>query len=206
MCVAREKGQPVQQIVEPLGPVARTLLACWRQLPARDCVPDRRSFDPMAVARILPVIAVLERSGDDVWRFRVAGSEIERRWGRKITGFNYFDIDIVSPRAVALMRREFRQVAEWPCGSWSRWQVEFHSGRHAVIETLRLPMRANDGQVSLIVACSEELEEAVPPPIDGPREIIRIVEQRFLDLGAGCPAESLVADVESGPKPPATAS
>ena len=184
----------MQQPVEAFGPVARTLLACWRELPARDCVPDRRSFDPMAVVRILPVISVLERSIDgDAWRFRVAGSEIERRWGRKFTGLDYFAVDIVSPRAVELLRQEFRGVVEQPCGSWSRRLVEYRSGRQAIIETLRLPLRANDGQVNLILSCSEELQEAAPPQVDGPREIIRIVQQRFFDIGAGLPAESLIA-------------
>ncbi len=196
----------MQQSVDLLGPVARMLLACWQQLPARDCVPDRRSFDPMSIARILPVISVLEWSKeDDGWRFRVAGSEIEGRWARKLTGFDYFGVDIVLDQVAALLRREFRQVAEWPCGSWSRRAVEFHSGRLAIIETLRLPLRAIDGEVKLILSCSEEMKDAIPPHIDGPREIIRIVEQRFLDLGAGCPAENIIATGGGTEKPAGTA-
>jgi len=97
------------------------LLECWRTLPACECVPDRRDFDPMAIPRLLPVISLLQRPADgEEWHFRVAGSEIERRWGRNFTGLDYLGIDIVSPRAAAAIRREFELVTEFPCGSWSQ--------------------------------------------------------------------------------------
>ena len=49
---------------------------------------DRKALcnEPMSIARILPIVSLLERTGPDDWRFRLVGTEIERRWGRKITG------------------------------------------------------------------------------------------------------------------------
>lgn len=145
----------------------------------------------MAVVRILPVISIIEREGEDAWRFRLVGTEIERRWGRVITGTACYDG--VSPAAVAVMRRELKNIVEWPCGSWSRRRVEFRSGRVAAIETLRLPLRAGDGAVSQILSCSGELGDTpLLASADPTREIIRITEQEYLDIGAGRPAEGAI--------------
>jgi hypothetical protein len=192
----------VDDIAGRVGPVARQLLDYWRSLPARDFVPERHSFDPMAITGILPMISMLQRLGDDEWRFRLAGTEIERRWQRILTGANYLEIDIVSSAAADGMRREFQGVVGRPCGSWSQRYVRFQSGRAAVIETLRLPLRAADGGISLIVGCSEEFGDRTPPQVDAPCEIIRIAEQHFFDIGAGRPdkgALDTTRDDSSGP-------
>jgi hypothetical protein len=183
----------VQEIVGRLGPIARQLLECWVALPARDFVPDRRDFDPMTIVRILPVVSLLQRVGDAEWRFRLAGTEIERRWERRLTGMNYLGADILSPQVADAMRHEFRRIVERPCGSWSQRNVRFQSGRAAIIETLRLPLRADDGSVSLILSCSGELGDRITPSPDAPREIIQITRQRFFDVGAGDPGDSVLA-------------
>lgn len=173
-------------VVERLGPNARKLLDCWQGLPRREFVPERRAFDPMAIAAILPLVTILERADDD-WRFRLVGSDVERRWGGRYAGRNYLDLDFVSGLAAEAMRREFTTLTGWPCGSWSRRNVAFHSGRRAVIETLRLPFRVGDGSIGQIISCSEELGEPAAATPDGPREIIQITEQQFVDIGAGAP-------------------
>ena len=184
----------MQQIAGRLGPNARQFLDYWTSLPMRALVPDRANFDPMAIARLLPVVSILERTGDDDWRFRLAGTEIERRWAMRLTGASYLDIDFVSRRAADTMRREFRQIVERPCGSWSQRGVVFRSGRGVSIETLRLPLRAANGSISLIISCSSEFRSRTGADSDEPREIIRITEQLFVDIGAGCPAVTALDD------------
>ena len=181
----------MHEIAERLGPIAAELLTCWSRLPAQRCVPDRKSFDPMAITRILPVVSVIERAGIDEWRFRLVGTEIERRWGRNLAGRDV--LDVVSPAAAKIMHREFREIVEQPCGSRSRRRVELVSGRLAAIETLRLPLRANDGSSSLILSCSGELAGLASVGVDPLREIIMITEQEFFDIGAGCPATDAIA-------------
>ena len=186
------------EVAEGVGPVARELLAYWSTLPRREFVPERRHFDPMAIVRILPVITLLERVADDDWRFRVAGTEIERRWERNLTGVPYLGIDILSPRASAAMRHEFNRVVDFPCGSWSRRAVRLQSGRGALVETLRLPLRAGDGSLSLIVSCSAESGDPIEPQADAPQEIIHITAHRFFDIGAGSPDESALDATPEG--------
>ena len=174
-----------------LGPVAAEFLAAWSLLPKRDYVPDRQSFDPMTLPRILPALTILQRLADDEWRFRVIGTEIEGRWGRRLTGLNY--TEIVAPVAAAIMRREFGEIVQRPCGSWSTRRVEFTSGKLVMVETLRLPLRAKDGSSSLILSCSCELPGRTTHGRDQPRTIISMVQQRFLDIGAGVCVESILA-------------
>jgi hypothetical protein len=182
----------VYLIANDMGPVASELLAAWALLPKHECVPYRQSFDPMAVARILPVITLLQRDGDEEWRFRLVGTEVDKRWGRPLTGLKC--VEIATPEMAAIIHREFGEVVRQPCGSWSVRRVEFRSGRCATIETLRLPLRAKDGSVSLILGSSGELAVPTNEAPDRPSAIVTIVQQRFFDIGAGVP----VSDVLSG--------
>lgn len=198
---SRLSGDPsgdcrVSSIAQYMGPVARQLLDAWSALPKRQLVPDRQSFDPMAIARILPVISLLERAGEGEWRFRLIGTALEQRWGRRLTGLDYFTI--ASAEAAAVVRREFAGVVERPCASWSIRCVEYDSGRHAGLEALHLPLRARDGSLSLILSCDGELSGRSPRETDRPMTILRVTRQRFIDIGAGVPAESAL----SGPAQP----
>lgn len=177
-------------ITDNLGPAAAELLAAWALLPKRECVPDRDAFYPMAVARILPVITLLERIDDHEWRFRLVGTEVDRRWGRLLTGLNC--LEIAAPAVTEIIRREFTEVVGRPCGSWSIRRVAFDSGRNATIETLRLPLRAKDGSVSLILGSSGELPSRMVHELDRPSSIVTILEQRFFDIGAGVPVDSVL--------------
>ena len=186
-------GSRVSSIAQYMGPVARQLLEAWSALPRRDFVPDRKSFDPMSIARILPVIDLLERAGEDGWRFRLSGTELELRWGRTLTGADYFSI--VSAGAAPVIRRELAAVVGQPCASWSIRCVEYDSGRRVGMEALRLPLRARDGSVSLILSCSGEPPGRRPRELDRPVRILRVTRQRFIDIGGGLPAENALAGV-----------
>jgi hypothetical protein len=176
----------VDSITGRLQPAALMLLEAWSRLPRQDGVPSRASFDPLSVARILPVISLIQRIGADEWRVRLAGTELERRWGRPLTGLNY--ADVMSPPVTAITFREFEAICSQPCGSWSLRHLELQSGRRLETDTLRLPLRASDGSISLILTSNGELGTDLQCRADPSREIVTVVEQRFLDIGAGIPA------------------
>lgn len=173
------------EVINRLQPVAQELLAAWCALPRRDGVPLRADFDPMSVRRILPVVSLLQRVAEDEWRMRLTGTEIERRWGRTLTGLSY--TDIMSPAAARSTMCEFEAICAQPCGSWSVRHFELSSGRGIAAETLRLPLRAADGSVSLILSASGELSGRFLHEPDKCREVITVIEQRFLDIGGGAP-------------------
>jgi len=172
-------------VIDRFRPTARDLLATWSALPRRDGVPARADFDPMAVHQILPVVSLVERITEGEWRVRLAGTEIERRWGRPLTGLAY--TDIMTPAAAASTLCEFEAICGQPCGSWSVRHLELSSGRRLDIETLRLPLRAADGSVSLILSCGGEVTGRFLHEADQCREVLTVIEQEFLDIGAGTP-------------------
>lgn len=155
------------------------------RLPRQDGVPRRDSFNPMSVPRILPVVSLIQRMENGEWRMRLVGTEIERRWGRVLTGINY--AQITSPEATASTLCEFEAICDRPCGSWSRRTVEVRSGSGFEAETLRLPLRARDGSVSLILSCSGELSGRFLHESDTSCGIMTVMAQEFFDIGYGVP-------------------
>lgn len=185
----------VHPIADQLGSSARELLAAWSLLPKDEHVPYRESFDPMAVVRILPVLTIFERMGDGEWCFRLAGTEIDRRWGRRVTGLSF--AEFVEPKVAPKLRGQFDQVVGTPCGSWSTGEVAFPSGRSATLELLHLPLRAKDGTVSLILGSGDELSARPVRERDQPRSIGSIAHQRFFDIGAGLPSSRALPRVDA---------
>jgi hypothetical protein len=154
-------------------------------LPRADVVPSRAAFDPCEIASILPVISLIERVASNEWRVRLAGTELERRWGRDLVGLSY--AEVLSPQAVEVTHCEFDAICRQPCGSWSLRRLDLHSGRRLQTETLRLPLRDKKGEIGLIVSCNGELTPEVMNDLDHPREIVTVFEQEFFDIGAGIP-------------------
>ncbi|MFZ2007159.1 MAG: PAS domain-containing protein [Stellaceae bacterium] len=175
----------MDSICARLQPASQKLLAAWRRLPRPNIVPERASFDPCDISSILPIISLIERAAPDEWRVRLAGTEIERRWGRELSGLTY--AEMLSSQAVDVTHCEFEAICHQPCGSWSLRHLELRSGRRLQTETLRLPLRDKHGEVSLIVSCNGELSTELMRETDQPREIVTVFEQQFFDIGAGIP-------------------
>lgn len=185
MEAVHKRGGVVDPICARFQPASRKLWTAWWQLPRPDTVPSRADFDPCAIPSILPVISLIERTGVDEWRVRIAGTEIERRWGRELSGLTY--AEMLSSQAVEVTHCEFDAICRQPCGSWSLRHLELRSGRRLQTETLRLPLRDKNGNVTLIVSCNGELNPDLMRAPDQPREIITVFDQQFFDLGAGIP-------------------
>lgn len=168
-----------------LQPASQKLWAAWSALPRPNIVPSRVDFDPCEIPGILPVISLIERASPDEWRVRLAGTELERRWARGLSGLSY--AEMLSSQAVNVTHCEFEAICRQPCGSWSLRHLELRSGRRLQTETFRLPLRDKHGNVSLIVSCNGELSPDQMREPDQPRAIVTVFEQRFLDIGAGIP-------------------
>jgi hypothetical protein len=180
----------VDSIFAQLQPASQKLWAAWSRLPRPDIVPARSSFDPCDIPSVLPFISLIERTTRDEWRVRLAGTELERRWGRELSGLTY--AEVLSSQAVKVTHCEFDAICRQPCGSWSLRHLELRSGRRLQTETLRLPLRDKNGEISLIVSCNGELAPDLMRETDQPREIVTVFEQEFFDIGGGVPAFSCV--------------
>ena len=175
----------MDSICARLQPVSKKLLEAWLRLPRADVVPARADFDPCAIPGVLPVISLIERVAAEEWRVRLAGTELERRWGRNLAGLSY--AEILSRQAAEVTHCEFDAICRQPCGSWSLRRLVLHSGRRLQTETLRLPLRDRKGEVRLIVSCNGALSHDAIRDNDHPREVVSVFEQEFFDIGAGIP-------------------
>ena len=72
-----------------------------------------------------------------------------------------------------------------------------------MIETVRLPLRAKDGSVSLILGSSGELLAKAAREHDRSSSIVTIEQQRFFDIGAGVPVSTVLSgDADHPPSRP----
>lgn len=168
-----------------IGEAGLALWRYWRSLPAQGCVPLRRDFDPMAVARQLPNISITEHAAPGIWRIRLAGTGIGRHAGRELTGTNF--LDMVDPAWRAIEDKRLELVLAHPCGSITLRRGRRGSGLTHRDRTLVLPLRDNEGRARLLVATTE-IVSPDDPTVDASLTSLQILERRYLDLGAGVPA------------------
>jgi hypothetical protein len=175
------------------GSVAGVLWAAWSGLPKRDLVPDRADFNPMAIGPVLPVVSLIETENGSDWRIRLTGTEIDRRNGFSLTGREY--LSLMSDEARLFYAGVFGEIVGRPCASWEIRQIVRASGGVATIEVLRVPLRAADGEVRLILSTNEEITPtrclpgsdklALP---DSVQSVLLPRQHTFIDLGAGVPS------------------
>lgn len=169
-----------------LGAAGATLWRYWLSLRGSEIVPERRRFDPMAVARILPLVSILEHEAPMVWRVRLTGTEIDRRSGRCVQGANF--IDLVDPGLKELLDRRLAQLTAQPCGGVIIRHNARHSGRLYAVRAVLLPLRCADGRIRQVISSNEEIAPCTSPDPSDPFAMLRTLQGGFLDIGAGSPA------------------
>ena len=167
----------------------------WHSLPKDGCVPRRQSFDPAAVAPLLPDLLLCRYQFEARPRvvFSLIGSRHVDRWGRDLTGQDYLAFLPDHDREATWQR--LRSVVEHPCGTHGYRAEVYRSGKVVMLETLILPLRGGDGRIDRCIAYSREA-----PGYEKPRWDISIghefratARERYLDIGAGIPGGAPLA-------------
>lgn len=164
------------------GAPAAALWDYWTRCRGTELVPDRRTFDPMAIAEHLPIVCLLERDAPMQWRLRVVGTGIVNRSG-ELTGRNYMDL-LVPEQRLDVDRRLNAQLAQ-PCGSFST-RRNIRGGVDYLVRVLALPLRTADGVLRQIVTTNEELRGTRGIAERG-IDALELTGSEFLDIGAGVP-------------------
>jgi hypothetical protein len=167
---------------EELGEAGAALWAYWTSLRKEALVPNREAFDPMAIARWLPVVSLLEREGPLTWRIRLVGTEIVRRSG-ELKGRNY--VELLVPEQRAREDRRLSVMVLHPCGSHAIRENRRPSSIGYFVRTVALPLWSTDGSRKFVIATNEEISRDRFPVETGLNEIR--IERTFLDVGAGLP-------------------
>lgn len=128
----------------------RDLLAYWRQRCEADRPMPRSRLDPMELAPFLPHLMVLEvpADGSEI-RFRLAGQEIEERYGHSLRGRRLSE-------TFPMVRRkdtshQWAEIVDDARPKYRRGPMAFPEDRVFEAERLLLPLSSGERRVSHIL-------------------------------------------------------
>jgi hypothetical protein len=162
---------------------ARRFFDYWNGLPKIDLVPDRKSFNPPAIASLMPAITLLEIWSHERIDLRLIGTGVAKGMGLEPTGRNYLDIIAADAREPYLRLVE-AQISQ-PCGRRTILKSRNASGLIARSEALTLPMFHAQSGHHMIVSYFEQIGTVGYEK--GPYEILDFEKTEWIDIGAGVP-------------------
>ena len=163
----------------------------WHTLPKEGLIPERSAFRPERAARFLRhlILSEAQFEGDAFIRFRLVGSEFERRVQRDLKGAN--TLQFLQPAHQARNIRTTRKIATHPCGLWHVTPLHYERGYAQHMEFTTLPLGRESGGIYQFLVLTQ--------PVDGLltaqgafNKAIRVdpaLTFQYIDLGAGVPPE-----------------
>lgn len=165
---------------------SRLFAGYWWRLPKDGLVPQRGSFRPEDVPRILPHMVIHELLSPEFIRLRLVGSSVTADYGQEITGRNYLDFvdEARRPKASAAIHA----ICAQPAGMLVQLRSRNRSGRLMTRESIAFPMRDDDGEPRLIYYCSSPARErSFPGPEADELQVLDVLRRVYIDIGAGLP-------------------
>ncbi|MFN3626439.1 PAS domain-containing protein [Parvibaculum sp.] len=139
----------VVEIDEPAHPHCRTLLAYWKARLQPDGMMLRSDFNPLDMPQAMGGMFVVEPvDGGTDMRYRLVGSENERRLGRKFTGELF--TDSYSPEMAAEQIAFHNRIIETKRPACLRGRFIGVDLEHVHYEAIYLPVRTEAGGVQVI--------------------------------------------------------
>jgi hypothetical protein len=155
----------------------------WNGLPKIGLVPERSSFNPPAIHKLMPTVTLLEMHSRERIEMRLIGTTVARGMGFDPTGGNYLDIIAPEVREAYLLLLE-AQFAQ-PCGRRSILRSRNSSGLIARTEVLALPLHHAKSGHHMLVSCFAQVEAVGFEK--GDYEIRNFEDTEWIDIGAGVP-------------------
>lgn len=177
------------EVPDGMSPDSQKFFTAWKSWRGDRILPRRAQVQLTSIARLMPRLVVLEVRGPDRATFRLAGDDIERAFGLRLTGRSFIKM---AEEADQARRGEllWRQVSQ-PCAVVLQQILEYRSGRRELVEIASAPVLPDaDGMPLQVFAVVSPLSRQVTA-----REkdaVIRNIGRklRFLDIGAGIPAQA----------------
>jgi len=134
-------------------PRFETLIRHWLALRQADAVPHRGAVDPPKFRNLLDGVWLLERHEDGHYRYRLAGQTITEIHGGIRRGTN--PAELFSPAAVDMFRLRWEAALDHGKLVRAEGIVRLSDGEQtAKIERLMLPLRGDDGSVSIVLGAT----------------------------------------------------
>lgn len=164
----------------------RSLYEYWRSIKGGNIVPHRSDFRPANVQSLLPYLMILEYRDPEALIFRLSGTGCYQKLGFDLTGKDGFDL--VADRERDGAKLHFNALRSYPCGSIVYIKMQSKYQTHFIAETIFLPMRDYNGNVSQLIGLCSVVERDVKKTWTSQSEIMKTISVCFLDIGAGAPA------------------
>jgi hypothetical protein len=114
-------------------------------------MPSRADIDPAEIKHLLPIVLLTDVIGDEAeprFRYRLAGTEIVRRFGRELTGHGVEEmLKGDYGRSVVAV---YKAVVQERVPIYSRTRVAVHSGEKVGSDRLMLPLSADGERVNMV--------------------------------------------------------
>lgn len=168
---------------------AKRFFNYWDSLPKAGLIPDRKSFNPAAIADLMSVVTIIEIWSRARIDLRLIGTAVAERMGFDPTGRNY--LDFIAPEVRETFLRLIDAQISRPCGRVSVIRARSASGLIERSEALALPMFHERSGHYMIVACISPIEKLGYEP--GGYEVLGYEDMGWVDIGAGVPDVSSLA-------------
>ena len=143
-------------------PRLQRLLRYWDDKRGGRPMPARRDIDPFEIPDLLPHVFLVDVGHDPlVFRFRLAGTEVNRLFGEEITGKTTDEIKTVGLRPV--FRKAYENVVRSGQPAAATSTYEGHNG-YLVYARLLLPLSADGEVIDMLLGCMLWLSTHDLPP------------------------------------------
>lgn len=133
----------MNEIIEN-SPLFRAIYKVWDQLRTDgQVVPTRDSFNPMALARVLPNVVLVERVARGQYEYRVMGTAVSERLQANPVGFNMLEYFV--PQVRGFLTDWFEAMTFHPCAVLTRTHLVYESSPDRAATVLGLPLLGKGG-------------------------------------------------------------
>ena len=193
---ARASATPASKVVFDLSPkteACRVILDHWQQLRGDRLLPRHAEFDPAAVARYLPNVALFEVRSPELTHCRLAGTAFRLTLGFELTGMNVNHL--YAPELHRAAGYRFTTMVTRPCAATVELALRFSAQQQAPHELIFLPLEPDNGSTppTLLVATAG-IDDALWQNTAILPQLQTSPSFRFIDIGAGIPASTLPPD------------
>jgi hypothetical protein len=166
---------------------ARDLVGHWLDIRGGARVPLEEHIDPRELLRCFDHIAIVDLRQPGQVIFELAGSAVNRRFGRDIRRANW--MDLVPPTLGDAGERARERICSVPCGFYHKFTAAQAGLPSLTAETLVLPLRHRAAAVpDAVIGITRDLDGGNGKPPAGwlaPSSRIEHFHDELVDIGAG---------------------
>ncbi|MBI1260466.1 MAG: PAS domain-containing protein [Rhizobiales bacterium] len=163
---------------------SRTFFEYWQSLPREGLLPDRKSFNPAAIYKLMPEVLMVEFPKEGAPVFRYVGSKLTERVGFDPTQQEY--LQFLNPESLGDFFAITETMLNTPCAGILTAGVQAATGWHMRCEATDVPMMHTTNH-SLILVSHMPILEVTGSHDSDTFAITELGVAQWIDIGAGIP-------------------